>query len=210
MRSCRIALLATAFAVNLSSLVRADDQISGAGATFPLPFYAAFAEKYRLQTDRAIPYHGLGSGAGIRHLLDGKFAFAGSDWPLSSSERDRLDLAQFPTTTGAVVVAYNIPGIKSGELKLDQPAIRGIYSRNIRYWDDEYLSALNPRLDLPHIPIRPYHRSDASGTTFHLNRYLNLDHQLYLSVDQSDADSADPGNERVAGRVQKVKGAIGY
>ena len=157
---------------NTSDGVREAQELSGAGATFPLPFYNVVFEEFSNVNGDVVAYGGIGSGGGVRNLRDKIVDFAGSDAFLT--EKDMEDMApvvHVPTCMGAVVVAYNLDGVK--ELKLSGDVIADIFAGNIKMWNDERLAALNPDAKLPNEAIIPVFRSDGSGTTFVFTDYLS-------------------------------------
>ena len=150
---------------------REAQELSGAGATFPLPFYNVVFEQFSLLNGDAVAYGGIGSGGGVRNLRDKIVDFAGSDAFLTDKEMaDMPEVLHVPTCMGAVVLAYNLEGV--GELNLSGEVIADIFAGNIKMWNDERLAALNPNAQLPAEAIIPVFRSDGSGTTFVFTDYL--------------------------------------
>ena len=166
-----IALAFTACGGNSNDGGRKAQELSGAGATFPLPFYNVVFENFAQVNCDAVAYGGIGSGGGVRNLRDKIVDFAGSDAFLTEKEmKDMPEVIHVPTCMGAVVLAYNIDGVI--ELKLSGEVIADIFAGNIKMWNDERLQALNPDVKLPAEPIMPVYRSDGSGTTFVFTDYL--------------------------------------
>src|SRR5690348_1267526 len=141
-------------------------EISGAGATFPYPIYAKWAEAYKAKTGTAMNYQSIGSGGGIKQIQAKTVDFGASDMPLKAEDLDKYGLTQFPAIMGGVVPVVNVKGIEPGKLKLDGEIIARIYLGEIKKWNDAALAKLNPDLKLPDQAIAPVYRSDGSGTTF--------------------------------------------
>jgi phosphate transport system substrate-binding protein len=199
-----------------ASIPAAAADISGAGATFPYPIYAKWAEAYKKETGIGVTYQAIGSSDGIRRIQDKEVTFGASDMPLSMANLDADGLVQFPTVMSGVAVVVNIEGVKTGELVLDGPTIAKIFLGEIRSWNDDAVRKLNPNLKLPSQTITVVHRSDGSGTTFAFTDYLTK-----VSVDwRSKVGSITSvewltgvgarGNQGVADTVGRTKGAIGY
>src|SRR5581483_10606495 len=140
--------------------------ISGAGATFPYPIYAKWADAYKATTGIGLNYQAIGSGGGIAQIKAKTVDFGASDKPLSPGELAGAGLTQFPTVIGGVVPVANIPGIEPGQLVLDGATLANMCLGNIKYWDDPAIRKLNPSVNLPHMAIIGVHRSDGSGTNF--------------------------------------------
>src|SRR6185437_6846559 len=139
-------------------------EISGAGATFPYPVYAKWAEAYRAKTGAAVNYQSIGSGGGIRQIVAKTVDFGASDMPLKPDALDRDGLQQWPMVMGGIVLVVNLRGVKPGELKLDGPAIADLYLGKIKKWNDPAIARLNPGATLPDKAVAAVHRSDGSGT----------------------------------------------
>src|SRR6266487_2768613 len=148
-------------------------EITGAGATFPYPIYAKWAEAYKAKTGNSLNYQSIGSGGGIRQIQNKTVDFGASDMPLKPEELDKGGLLQFPTVIGGDVPVVNLPGVKPGDLKLTGPVLADIYLGKIRKWSDPVLTNLNPGLKLPDQEVTVVHRSDGSGTTFIWVNYLS-------------------------------------
>ncbi len=190
-------------------------ELSGAGATFPLPFYNVVFEQYASKSGNQVAYGGIGSGGGIRNLRDKIVDFAGSDAFLSDKEMAEMaPVVHVPTCMGAVVVAYNLDGVK--DLKLSGDVIADIFAGKIRMWNDERLVALNPSVALPSEAIIPVYRSDGSGTTFVFTDYLTKVSPMWASEYGAGKSvnfplgQAAKGNPGVAGVIKQTKNSIGY
>src|ERR1700681_4671735 len=140
--------------------------ISGAGATFPYPVYAKWADAYKKETGVGLNYQSIGSGGGIKQIKAKTVTFGASDAPLPGKEIDEAGLAQFPMVMGGIVPVVNLEGIKPGELVIDGPTLAKIFMGDIKTWDDAALKKLNPSAKLPAQAIAVVHRSDGSGTTY--------------------------------------------
>ena len=200
---------------NATSGSREAQELSGAGATFPLPFYNVAFEKFSQVNGDVVAYGGIGSGGGVRNLRDKIVDFAGSDAFLSDKEMAEMaPVVHIPTCMGAVVLAYNLDGIK--ELKLSGDVIADIFAGNIKMWNDERLAALNPDVTLPSEAIIPVYRSDGSGTTFVFTDYLTKVSPMWkekFGAGKSvnfPAGQAAKGNPGVAGVIKQTKNTIGY
>jgi phosphate transport system substrate-binding protein len=190
--------------------------ITGAGATFPYPVYAKWAETYKTQSGVKMNYQSIGSGGGIKQITAKTVDFGASDMPLTPEELDKNGLMQFPTVIGGVVPVINVVGIASGTLKLDGATLASIYLGKITKWNDPALAALNPDVKLPDSNITVVHRSDGSGTTFIFTNYLaKVSPEWKSAVGEGSAVSwkagtGGKGNEGVASYVQRIKNSIGY
>ncbi len=209
----RSVLAATALAFGLNA--HAAD-ITGAGATFPFPIYAKWAEAYKQKTGVGMNYQSIGSGGGIAQIKAKTVDFGASDMPLKADDLEKSGLMQFPAIIGGVVPVVNIEGIAPGALKLTGPVLADIYFGKIKTWNDKAIADLNPGLKLPADPITVVRRSDGSGTTFLWTDYLSKVSPDWKSkVGASTAVSwpegvGGKGNEGVAAYVQRIKGSIGY
>ena len=200
---------------NTTNGVRKAQELSGAGATFPLPFYNVVFENFSQVNGDVVAYGGIGSGGGVRNLRDKIVDFAGSDAFLSEKEMAEMpEVIHIPTCMGAVVLAYNLDGVK--DLKLSGEVIADIFAGNIKMWNDERLVALNPDAKLPNESIIPVFRSDGSGTTFVFTAYLTKVSPMWKekfgagkSVNFPSGQAAK-GNPGVAGVVKQTKNSIGY
>ncbi|MBL8772263.1 MAG: phosphate ABC transporter substrate-binding protein PstS [Phenylobacterium sp.] len=190
-------------------------QIAGAGATFPAPLYAKWAEQQRAETGLTLNYQAIGSGGGIKQIKAKTVAFGASDKPLKPEELAEAGLVQFPTVIGGVVPIVNLPGVQNGQLKLTGPLLADIYLGKVARWTDPAIAAVNPGLKLPNLPITVVHRSDGSGTSFLFTSYLTAAAPQWATVGANDAiawptGQGGKGNDGVAGYVKQTPGAIGY
>jgi len=199
----------------LASAAPAAD-ITGAGATFPAPVYAKWAETYKATTGIGLNYQAIGSGGGIKQIKAKTVDFGASDKPLKPADLDAAGLYQFPTVVGGVVPVVNIPGIGAGQIKLTGPMLAAIFYGQITKWDDPVIVANNPGVKLPAMPITVVHRSDGSGTSFLFTSYLSMKSPGWASkVGASDAVNwpvglGGKGNDGVAAFVKQTEGSIGY
>ncbi|MBX3667987.1 MAG: phosphate ABC transporter substrate-binding protein PstS [Rhodocyclaceae bacterium] len=191
-------------------------ELTGAGASFPAPVYAKWADAYHKATGNRVNYQSIGSGGGIKQIIAKTVDFGASDMPLKPADLDKDGLMQFPTVIGGVVPVVNLPGIKPGELKLTGALLADIYLGRITKWNDKALAAVNPGLKLPEQAIGVVRRADGSGTTFIFTNYLSK-----VSPDWKDKVGegtavqwplglGGKGNEGVSAFVQRLPGAIGY
>ncbi len=212
----RVALLSAAALCTAATLPALADDISGAGATFPYPVYAKWAEAYKAQTGIGINYQSIGSGGGIQQIEKGTVTFGASDKPLEQADLNTNGLVQWPQIIGGVVPVVNIPGIKPGDLVLDGPTIAAIYLGDITRWNDPAIQKLNPQLKLPKLDIAPVARSDGSGTNFLFTNYLSkvspkFQQQIGANTSvQWPVGIGAKGNEGVANQTTQTGGAIGY
>ncbi|HWU83039.1 MAG TPA: phosphate ABC transporter substrate-binding protein PstS [Methylophilaceae bacterium] len=190
--------------------------ITGAGATFPYPIYAKWADAYSAKTGVKLNYQSIGSGGGIKQITNKTVDFGASDMPLKPEDLEQKGMIQFPTVVGGVVPVINVSGVKPGELKLTGELLADIYMKKITRWDDPALKALNPSAKLPNAAIAVVHRSDGSGTTFIFTNYLSkVSSQWDKDVGANTSVSwptglGGKGNEGVASYVQRIKNSIGY
>lgn len=190
--------------------------ISGAGATFPFPIYAKWADAYKKQTGVGLNYQSIGSGGGIKQIEAKTVTFGASDMPLKADHLDKVGLIQFPTVMGGVIPTYHLDGVGAGEIALDGPTLAKIFLGEIKTWDDPAIKKLSPNAKLPSMPIVVVHRSDGSGTTFLFTDYLSQVSPDWKSKVGSNTSVQWPtgigakGNEGVANNVAQTKGAIGY
>jgi phosphate transport system substrate-binding protein len=209
-----------AFGIGLACSLAAGNalaaDISGAGATFPYPIYAKWADAYKKETNIGLNYQSIGSGGGIKQIQANTVTFGASDMPLKVEDLEKSGLVQFPTVVGGDVPVVNLDGVKSGSLVLDGKTLADIFLGKITAWDDAAIKALNPGATLPSDPIVVVHRSDGSGTTFIWTDYLAKASEDWAGdVGASTAVEwpiglGAKGNEGVANNVQQTKGAIGY
>ena len=192
--------------------------ITGAGATFPYPIYAKWAEAYKKQTGNGLNYQSIGSSGGLKQIRAKTVTFGASDAPVKGEDLDKDAMVQFPAIIGGTVPVVNLEGFKPGELRISGPVLAEVYMGTIAKWNDAKLAALNPGKKLPDEAITVVHRADGSGTTFNFTDYLSA-----VSKDWADkvgkgaavkwpaaSSVGDKGNEGVAANVNRVKGAIGY
>jgi phosphate transport system substrate-binding protein len=212
----RIAMLLALLALALP--VMGQTTLNGAGATFPYPMYSKwFSEYNKLHPDVQINYQSIGSGGGIRQVLNGTVDFGASDGPMSDEQlaQAKTKILHIPTVMGAVVPAYNVPGV-SGEIKFTPEALAGIYLGKITAWNDPAIAKANPGLKLPNQPIIAIYRSDGSGTTFIFTDYLSKVSKDWANTVGKGTSVKWPigmggkGNEGVAGQVRQLQGSIGY
>ncbi len=191
-------------------------EISGAGATFPYPIYAKWADAYKKETGTGLNYQSIGSGGGIKQIQNKTVTFGATDAPLKGAELDKFGLIQFPMVMGGIVPVVNLDGIKGGELVIDGPTLAKIFMGEITKWDDAAIKKLNPNAKLPGQAIAVVHRSDGSGTTYNFAYYLaevSADWKSKVGVNTSvqwPVGIGAKGNEGVANNVAQTKGAIGY
>jgi phosphate transport system substrate-binding protein len=191
-------------------------EILGAGATFPYPIYAKWAEAYKQKTGIAMNYQSIGSGGGIKQIEAGTVDFGASDMPLKPDVLAKAGLTQFPMIMGGVVPVINLAGIASNQIKLNGATLAAIFLGKITAWDDPAIGQLNPGVTLPRQAIAVVHRSDGSGTTFIFTHYLagvSPDWQKQVGSDtavQWPVGLGGKGNEGVAATVGQTAGAIGY
>ena len=218
-RFLRTSLLATA-AVALSAASHSSlaIDITGAGATFPYPIYAKWAEAYRQRTGVGLNYQSIGSGGGIKQIRAKTVDFGASDAPLKADELAKDGLIQFPMVMGGVVPVVNLDGVQPGKMKLTGSVLADIYLGKISKWNDSRIAGLNSDLRLPDQAITVVHRADGSGTTFIFTNYLSKVSSEWKEKVGNNASVSWPaptssggkGNEGVASFVQRIKGAIGY
>jgi phosphate transport system substrate-binding protein len=215
MKQLLASLVVGASAVMASSATYAAD-MTGAGATFPYPVYAKWAENYKKATGNGLNYQSVGSGAGIKQIKAKTVDFGASDKPLKVEELNEAGLMQFPAIMGGVVTIINIDGIAPGAMKLTGPVVADIYLGKIVKWNAPEIAALNPGMKLPADDITVVHRADGSGTTFLFTDYLSKVSPTFKTTIGADAavkwavGVGGKGNEGVAANVQRIKGAIGY
>ena len=208
-------LLTLLFTILFSSSVYAAE-ITGAGATFPYPVYAKWADAWNRATGHRVNYQSIGSGAGIKQILSRTVTFGASDMPLSQEVLDRENLFQFPTVIGGNVLVFNLDGIKTHELKLSDQTVADIYLGKIKTWNHPDLVKLNPGLKLPNAAINVVRRSDGSGTTFIFTRYLSRISEEWRKRVGTGTSVEWPvgvgarGNEGVAANVRQTRNSIGY
>ena len=191
-------------------------QVTGAGATFPAPLYAKWAEAYNKATNMQINYQSVGSGAGLKQIEAKTVAFGASDMPLTDDKLKEIGLFQFPTVIGGVVPVINVKGIEAGQLRLTGTIIADIYLAKITKWDDPAIKALNPKLPLPSEEINIVRRADGSGTTFIWTNYLSkVNKEFKDTIGEGTAvnwkkGAGGKGNEGVSAMVKQLPSSIGY
>ena len=206
--------VAVAAAVFSTPLLAAE--ITGAGATFPYPIYAKWADAYKKDTGTGMNYQSIGSGGGIKQITAKTVDFGASDMPMKAEDLQKNRLVQFPAIMGGVVPVVKVEGIKPGQLKFTGPLLADIYMGKVTKWNDPAIAKLNPGVKLPTGEITVVHRSDGSGTTFLWTNYLSKVSPEFKSVVGEGtavkwpAGVGGKGNEGVASYVQKIDGAIGY
>ncbi|WP_408593438.1 phosphate ABC transporter substrate-binding protein PstS [Limnohabitans sp.] len=193
-------------------------EITGAGATFPYPMYAKWAEGYKAATGNSLNYQSIGSSGGIRQIKAKTVTFGATDAPLSGEELDKEGMVQFPAIIGGTVPVVNLDGFKPGELRVTGVVLAEMYLGKITNWNDPKIAATNPGKKLPDQAITIVHRADGSGTTFNFTDYLTAVSKDWSSTVGKGAAVKWPaassvggkGNEGVAANVNRVKGSLGY
>jgi phosphate transport system substrate-binding protein len=215
MNALRITFFGVTAAAAISLIAQAAE-ISGAGATFPYPIYAKWAEAYAAKTGVKLNYQSIGSGGGIAQINARTVDFGASDMPLKPDELEKSGLAQFPPVIGAEVMVVNLPGIQPGQMTLDGPTIADIYLGKITKWSDPAIAKLNPGLKLPDTAIAVVHRSDGSGTTFIFTDFLSKVSPEWKDKVNEGTSVQWPvgiggkGNEGVSAIASRTVGGIGY
>jgi phosphate transport system substrate-binding protein len=196
----------------------AQTTLNGAGATFPYPIYSKwFSEYHKAHSDVQVNYQSIGSGGGIRQVLAGTVDFGASDSPMTDEQlgQAKVKILHTPTVLGAVVPAYNIPGV-TGEVKFTPEALAGIFLGKITSWNDKALTAANPGVNFPNQPIVVIHRSDGSGTSYIFTDYLSKVTADWKNGPGKGTSVKWPvglggkGNEGVAGMIRQMEGSVGY
>jgi phosphate transport system substrate-binding protein len=213
MKKFLMAFAATIFAATVQAA-----EITGAGATFPYPIYAKWAEAYHKSTGNTLNYQSIGSSGGIRQINNKTVTFGASDAPVKGEDLDKNGQIQFPAIIGGTVPVINLDGFKPGELRITGPVMAEVFMGNILKWNDPKLVALNPGKKLPDLNITVVHRADGSGTTFNWTDYLTvISPEWEKRVGRgaavkwpANSSVGGKGNEGVAANVNRVKGAIGY
>jgi phosphate transport system substrate-binding protein len=206
---------AAALAASIATPALAVD-ITGAGATFPYPIYAKWADAYKKETGVGLNYQSIGSGGGIKQIGAKTVDFGASDMPLKPEELEKGGLMQFPTVIGGDVPVVNLKGVASEQLRMTGELLADIYLGKVAKWNDPAIAKLNPGVQLPATAISVVHRSDGSGTTFIWTNYLSKVSPDWKSkVGEGTAVNwptgvGGKGNEGVASYVQRIDGAIGY
>lgn len=214
----KLAGVAAALAIGTTaSLSALAVDLTGAGATFPYAVYTKWAEAYQSATGNKVNYQGIGSSGGVKQIRAKTVDFGGSDAPVKEAILDEAGLVQVPTVMGGVTIVTNIPGIESGQLKLDGATAADIFRGAITKWNDPAIARLNPGVALPDLAITVSHRSDGSGTTYAFSHYLSKQSMAFKrdvgagnTVNWPANAVGGKGNPGVAANVQKIKGTIGY
>ena len=188
--------------------------VTGAGASFPAPIYAKWAEAYKAATGKSVNYQSIGSSGGIKQIKAKTVDFGATDAPMDGAEVAKEGMVQFPAVMGGVVAIYNLDGIASGTLKLDGPVLADIFMGGITKWNDAKIAALNPGVNLPSRTITVAHRADGSGTTSVFTEYLSIVSKPFADKVgtgkavkwPADASVGGMGNAGVAANVQKIRG----
>ncbi|NPU84556.1 MAG: phosphate ABC transporter substrate-binding protein PstS [Syntrophaceae bacterium] len=214
-KACGFLLLLALFCLFPGNASGASVTLTGAGATFPLPFYLKVFDQYHLQTGAEIRYQGVGSGKGVQKLLAREVDFAGTDIASSREEGTSGDaFVRIPTCIGAVTIVYNLPG--NPRLRFTAEVLADLFLGGIAVWNDPRIAALNPNVPLPGLPIQVIHRSDGSGTTDILSEYLSKASRAWREamgagkVLRWPVGRGTRGNAGVAGLVKEISGSVGY
>jgi len=202
--------------IAMGSAMAAD--ITGAGATFPFPIYAKWAEGYKAATGTGMNYQSIGSSGGIKQIRAKTVTFGATDAPVPGDELDKDGMVQFPAIIGGTVPVLNLDGFKPGELRITGPVLAEVFMGTISKWNDAKLAALNPGKNLPDVAITVVHRADGSGTTFNFTDYLSAISKEWADKVGKNAAVKWPaassvggkGNEGVAANVSRIKGSVGY
>ncbi|MFA5082388.1 MAG: phosphate ABC transporter substrate-binding protein PstS [Hydrogenophilaceae bacterium] len=213
----KLAGLAAAMAMGIASASAFAVDITGAGATFPYAVYTKWAEAYKAATGNQVNYQGIGSSGGVKQIKAKTVDFGGTDAPVSEADLDAAGLTQVPTVMGGVTIVINLPGVKSGQIKLDGATAADIFRGAITKWNAVAIAKQNPGVKLPDTAITVAHRSDGSGTTYAFTNYL-AKQSLAFKRDVGAGNVGNwpvnavggKGNPGVAANVQKIVGAIGY
>ena len=192
--------------------------MTGAGATFPYPIYAKWAEAYKAKTGSNLNYQSIGSSGGIKQIKAKTVDFGATDNPVKFEDLEKDGMVQFPAIIGGVVPVINVDGVKPGELKLDGPTLADIFQGVISDWGDKRIALMNPGVKIPSGPITVVHRADGSGTTAIFTDYLAKTSTLWKDAVGAGASVKWPaassvggkGNEGVAANVSRVKNSVGY
>lgn len=215
MRNTVAGLVAATFSLTAMSAFAASN-LTGAGGTFPAPVYAKWADAYQKETGNQVNYQGIGSSGGVKQIIAKTVDFGASDAPMKEEDLNKNGLFQFPTVIGGVVLAVNLPGIKSGQLTLDGATLGDIYLGKIKKWNDAAIVKLNPGVKLPDTNIAVVRRADGSGTSFVFTSYLakvNAEWKEKIGAGSTvnwPTGLGGKGNDGVAAFVQRLPGSIGY
>ncbi len=206
--------LAVSFGLLATSVFAAE--ITGAGASFPAPVYAKWADAYQKATGNKVNYQSIGSGGGIKQINAKTVDFGASDMPLKAEVLEKDGLVQFPTVIGGVVPVINVAGVQPGQLKLTGPVLAEIYLGKITKWNDKAIAELNPGVTLPAVDIAIIRRADGSGTSFIFTNYLSkVSEEWKTKVGEGTAvqwptGMGGKGNEGVSAFLQRIPNSIGY
>ena len=207
-------ILLTAVAATVAVTAVNADELKGRGASFPGPVYKAWTSEYFAATGKKVNYTPTGSGDGIKSITKRMVDFGGSDKPLKPKKLKKEKLYMFPSVVGSIVLAYNLEGVKDGELKLSRAAIDAIFTGKVQFWDDAVITKENAGLKLPHAPITTCVRADKSGTTFNFTYFLNkIDPAFKVSKKPTWKAAkvvAGKSNSGVSANIQQIKNSIGY
>ncbi len=208
----KVLVAAAAASVALTSVHAGS--LSGRGASFPGPVYKAWTAAYYAATGKKVNYTPTGSGDGIKSIEKRMVNFAGSDKPLKPETLRKNKLYMFPAVVGSIVLAYNIDGIKDGELKISRAAVDAIFTGKAKFWDDKIITKDNKGVKLPHEPITICVRADKSGTTFNFTYFLNkIDSAIAVSKKlnwTAPKVIAGKSNSGVVSNIEQIKNSIGY
>jgi len=203
-------------AVALTANAAVAQDITGAGASFPAPIYAKWAEAYKTATGARLNYQAIGSGGGVKQITEKTVDFGATDDPLSGDDLAKGGLLQFPAVIGGVVPVVNLEGVKPGEMKLTGPVLADIFRGQIKNWNDPAIAQLNPGVKLPATAITLVYRSDSSGTTFVFTDYLAQVSPAFKAAPGAgktvnwSTGVGGRGNAGVAANVTKIAGSVGY
>ncbi|MEI7255522.1 phosphate ABC transporter substrate-binding protein PstS [Dickeya dadantii] len=215
MRTTVASIVAASFSLTTVSAFAAVN-VTGAGATFPAPVYAKWADSYEKETGNKVNYQGIGSSGGVKQIIAKTVDFGASDAPLADDKLAQDGLFQFPTVIGGIVLAVNVPGVKTGELTLDGKTLGDIYLGKIKKWNDEAIVKLNPGVKLPDQDIAVVRRADGSGTSYVFTSYLakvNSEWKEKIGAGNTvnwPTGLGGKGNDGIAAFVQRLPGSIGY
>lgn len=209
-------ITASAFLLGANSIFAAD--MTGAGATFPYPIYAKWAQEYKSKTGNGLNYQSIGSSGGVKQIRAKTVDFGATDNPVKFEDLEKDGMIQFPAIIGGVVPVMNLEGVAPGQIKLTGEVLAQIFVGDISQWNDKKIADLNPGVKLPDQAITVVHRADGSGTTAIFTDYLSKVSKLWADKVGAGATVKWPaassvggkGNEGVAANVSRVKGAIGY
>ena len=216
LRNAALAVVLAGFGSVAALPAAAQNEITGAGATFPAPVYAKWGEAAKAAIGVELNYQAIGSGGGQNQITNRTVDFGASDAPMDAAKLQSANLLQFPMVMGAVVPIVNLPGIATNQVKLTGEMLAEIYLGKITKWNDPKLVALNTGVAMPNLAIAPVYRADGSGTSFVFTSYLsatNPDWKSQVGASTSvkwPAGAGARGNDGVAGTVKNTRGAIGY